>query len=175
MRACGCPGARGCACACAFSLAYPACNAYAPYCHLWPLWLHQIFRYYLINGKIFGKKLPNIKCVSWFSLQLLSKTLLVLRRIKRDTVINVKTSLTKVSVILVGFWRNLNFLDRFSGKKSSNTKFNKDPFYVSRVVSSGRTDMTKLTVAFRNFVNAPKNPRPFLSRKWGNSQICNSW
>jgi hypothetical protein len=51
------------------------------WCHLWPLWLHHIFRHYLINGAIFGKKLLNIKCVSWFSLQSLFKTFLILRRI----------------------------------------------------------------------------------------------
>jgi len=28
---------------------------------------------------------------------------------------------------------------------------------VSRFVPCGQTDMTKLTVAFRNFANAPKN------------------
>ena len=27
------------------------------YCHLWPLWLHHIFRYYLKNDMIFGKQL----------------------------------------------------------------------------------------------------------------------
>jgi hypothetical protein len=36
---------------------------------------------YLINGAIFGKKLLNIKCVFLFSLQPLSKTFLILRRI----------------------------------------------------------------------------------------------
>jgi hypothetical protein len=50
------------------SLSYPAYNAHAPYC-LRPPWLHHIFPHYLINGKIFGKKLLYIKCVFWFSLQ----------------------------------------------------------------------------------------------------------
>jgi len=53
----------------------------------------------------------------------------------------------------------LNFLERFS-KKSSNIEFDENPSSGSRVVSrgqtDGQTDMTKLTVAFRNFVNAPK-------------------
>jgi len=55
---------------CSFS--YPACNAHAPYCHLWPALLYNIFPHYLINGTIFEKKLLNTKCVFWFSLQLLS-------------------------------------------------------------------------------------------------------
>ena len=54
------------------SRTYPACNAHAPYCLL-PVWLHHIFRYYLINGTSFKKKLLNIKCVFWFSLHLLLK------------------------------------------------------------------------------------------------------
>ena len=55
------------------------------------LWLHHIFRHYLINGKIFGEKLRNIKCVFWLSMQLLFDTFLILRRIQGATVIKVKT------------------------------------------------------------------------------------
>jgi hypothetical protein len=46
------------------SLRYPACNAHAPYCHLWPASIYCIFAHYLINGTIFGgKKLLNTKCM----------------------------------------------------------------------------------------------------------------
>jgi len=46
------------------SLRYPARNAHAPYCHLWPDPLYNIFPHYLINGtKIGGKKLLNTKFV----------------------------------------------------------------------------------------------------------------
>jgi hypothetical protein len=38
-----------------------------------------------------------------FSLQLLSKTFFILRRIQRDIAINVKTSSCKVPVIIVEF------------------------------------------------------------------------
>jgi len=41
--------------------------------------------------------------------------------------------------------------------KYSNIKLHENPSSGSRVVPYGRTDMTKLTVALRNFVNAPKN------------------
>ena len=41
-------------------------------------------------------------------------------------------------------------------EKSSNIKFHENPSSESRVVPCGPTDMTKLIVAFRNFVNAPK-------------------
>ena len=40
--------------ACVCSLKYPVCNAYAQYCHLWPLRLYNIFPHYLTKGTIFG-------------------------------------------------------------------------------------------------------------------------
>ena len=46
----------------ACSLTNRECNA-PPYCHLSPPWLHHVFRHYLTNGMIFGKKLLNTKCV----------------------------------------------------------------------------------------------------------------
>jgi hypothetical protein len=41
---------------CVCSLRYPARNAHAPYCHLWPPPLHNIFPHYLINRTIFENK-----------------------------------------------------------------------------------------------------------------------
>ena len=84
---------------CACSLTNPAYNA-PPYCHLRPLWLHHVFPRYLINGTIFGRKLFNIKCVFWFSLQLLSNRCLILRRIQWVIVTNMKTSSCKVFFII---------------------------------------------------------------------------
>ena len=63
----------------ACSLVYPSCDIM--WRHLWPLSLHHIFLHYLVKGAVFGKTLLNIKCVFWFSIQLLFKTLLILRRI----------------------------------------------------------------------------------------------
>ena len=53
----------GCVC----SLRYPACKVHAPYCHLWPAALYNIF-HFLINGLILEKKVTEHKtCVSSFS------------------------------------------------------------------------------------------------------------
>jgi len=100
--------------------------------------------YYVINGKIFGNKLLDTKCLFWFPLQFLPETFLILRRIQRDIIINVQRSACKVAVILVRllhkvevFW-NSSFLDSFS--KTSNIKFHKNPSGESRVVPCGRTD-----------------------------------
>ena len=84
----------------ACSLTYPACNAHTPYC-MRSLWFHHIFRYYLINYTILIKSLLNVKCVSIFCTTYFD-IFLVIRRIQRDIVINVKTSSFIIPVILVG-------------------------------------------------------------------------
>jgi hypothetical protein len=51
----------------------------------------------------------------------------------------------------------LEFLDRFSKKFYVLNFIKIRPVEVELVHADGQTDMTKLIVAFRNFVNAPKN------------------
>jgi hypothetical protein len=108
------------------------------YCHQWPVWFYRILPH-LIKGTIFGKQLLIIKCVFWFSLQILSETLLILRRIQRDIVINVHKSLCKVPLLLSEF-NQKNFSTYFAKKKYSNITFHENPSSGSRVVSFGRTD-----------------------------------
>jgi hypothetical protein len=49
---------------CVCSLRYPACNAHAPYCHLWPARLYNIFPHYFIKMARFKKKVLEHKvCV----------------------------------------------------------------------------------------------------------------
>jgi hypothetical protein len=81
------------------------------YSHLWLLRLCSVFPHYLITLTTSGKKLLSIKFVLRFSLQLLSETFLILRRIERDMIINICWSSCKVPVILVRDERNVNFLD----------------------------------------------------------------
>ena len=82
----------------------------------------------------FRKKVIEHKMCVLIFCTILSKTFLILRRIQRDVVINVKTSSYKVSIILVGFrsWQSF--------EKNSNIKFHQNPSSGSRVVPCGRTD-----------------------------------
>jgi len=80
---------------CVCSLSYPACKTHAPYfiviCGLSgsTIFFHVI----IINGTIFWKPVLNSKYVFWICLQFLCEAFLFLRRIQRDTVINVNRSL----------------------------------------------------------------------------------
>jgi len=148
-------------CACTCRLRYPACNAHAAvlYCHLWPAPLYSIFPHYLINGTIFLKKKKIIEhkiCVLIFSI-ILSEKFIILISTVRDN-ISICWSWCKIPVILFRFWRNFNFLDTISKRNQYQISWKSvqwEPSY--SVWTDGRTDMTKLTVALRNFVNEPKN------------------
>jgi hypothetical protein len=73
---------------------------------------------------------------------------------------NVYWSSSKVPIILVKNFGKLEFSQQIF-EKYIDIKFHENPSSKSRVVSrgrkDGRTDMTKLTVAFGNFAKAPKN------------------
>ena len=58
-----------CVSVCVSNLRYPACNAHAPHCHLWPDPLYHIFPHYLVNGTTIENNLLNTKYLFWFSLQ----------------------------------------------------------------------------------------------------------
>ena len=68
---------------------------------------------------------------------------------------NVYWSSDKVAVIFVRLQLSL-FFYRQAFEKYSDTKFHENPSSWSRVVPCGKTDITKLIVAFRNFGNARK-------------------
>jgi hypothetical protein len=139
------------------SLRYPACNAHAPYCHLWSARLYNIFPYYLINGTIFevGGRLLNTKCVFWFSLQLLFEAFLILRRNERDIIKKMYIGLhVKYTLFLPDFNDARIFLTDFLTIPKHKISWKSDQWEPS---CSTRMDMMKLTATFRNFANAPKN------------------
>jgi len=140
---------------CVCSLRYPACNSLAPYCHLWPVWAYYIFLHYFINGTIFEKEKITEKIVLRLSVQLLSDTSLIVRRIQREIIKNVHWTYYSchTSIRLES--------PRQIFEKCSNTQFHNNPSNGSQVVPCGRTDrwtdrltdVTQLTFAFHNFAN----------------------
>jgi hypothetical protein len=107
---------------CICSRSNPACNAHAPYCHLWPSPLCKSFPHYLWDNVEISQhftKLHKFRKKSYwtqngflFYLQLLSKVFLILRRNWRDMIKNVYRSSCKVPFILVRFSSHVNFLER---------------------------------------------------------------
>jgi hypothetical protein len=148
---CGCEGAwaYACGCACVALLIHHATRMR----HSWRLWLQHIFRSCLIRGTIFGNKVTEHKmCVFWFSLRVLSKAFLVLSRIQRDIVTNVKSLHVKNPLFLSVFNETWIFSTDFRKKKTHvGTKL----FHADEQMDR-QTDMTKVIVAFYNFSIAPK-------------------
>jgi hypothetical protein len=66
------------ACACA-RVALSMRHAKSMRHYLWPLWLHRIFRLYLINDTIFGKTVTENRMCLWFSLKLLFEKIIFQR------------------------------------------------------------------------------------------------
>ena len=87
---------------CVCSLRYPARKAHAPYyienCGLSGC---AIFPHYLTNCKVFGQKVFKIKMCVWIFLQFSAEMFLILRRNRRDIVINVYRLSCIVSIILI--------------------------------------------------------------------------
>ena len=92
---------------CVCSLRCPASNAHVPYCHLWPVWLQNIFSTFSHKRHNFrGKKLLSLKCVLWFPLKLLSAISFILRRTERDIIKKIVFLFIKVPVIFVRYlWK----------------------------------------------------------------------
>ena len=136
---------------CVCSLRYPSCYPYAPYFHLSPARFYNIFLHYLINWRIFEKKnTENKVCVLIFSTNFVWN-FLVLRRTKRDRI--KKYIGLHVQYLLSYFIKTRIFSTDFQEILKYQISWKSVQWEPS---CSTRTDMTKLTVDFRNFVQAPK-------------------
>ena len=98
---------------CVCSLRYPAWNAHAPYCHLWPVRLYYISPLYLKTVRFSRNVVEHKMCVLILSTTLSERFLIW--RTERDAFKNVYRSSCEVPVIFVRFW-HLNFLDFFFRK-----------------------------------------------------------
>jgi len=128
------------------------------YCYLWLILLCYIFLHYFINGRFYDKKiLFDIKCVLAFSITL-SKTFLIRRRIKRN-IITIHVQYTGLRTKCPLFLPDCTKTRTFS---TEHLKFLISNFMKIRprgaefFHADGRTDMTKLIVAVRNFCKASK-------------------
>ena len=72
---------------------------------------------------------------------------------------NVHRSSRRVPVIILRFQSYMNFLDRFWKNTQIQNFMKIRPVGAELFHADGRTDMTKLKVAFRNIANAPKYNR----------------
>ena len=83
-----------CVCVCVCSLTYPACNAHAPYCTLTcglprcTVSVHITSQKARVSESVFEQK---IVLWFWFPLHLLSEKCLIIKRIRRDTAMNVQS------------------------------------------------------------------------------------
>jgi hypothetical protein len=120
------------------------------------LYGYTIFFHIISSMARFLKKEPllKIKCVFWFSLQILSETFLILRRTERYMNKNVYWYSLVVPVILV--WLIKLGLSQQVFKKKKNIKNAKLELSLSK-----RTDAMEVRVAFHNFTNAHNYWRNF--------------
>jgi hypothetical protein len=123
-----------------FSVRYPACKEHVPYCHLWPAPFYGIFPLCLTNSKIFRKeKLLNIRCVSWFSPQILSENISHSKknwvRYDQNCMLVFMYSTRYSCQILMKLEFSQHIFEIYS-----NDKFHENSSSVRQVVPCGRTE-----------------------------------
>jgi hypothetical protein len=86
-----------------------------------------------------------------FSLQILPKTFLILRRSQRDIAISVKMPLCKIPIILVRFEWKANFLDRISQKSQISNLIKIRPVGAELFHANWQTDTDRYDTANSGF------------------------
>ena len=138
---------------------HSACAAL--YFHLWLVLLCHVFQHCVINGMILGQESYWIWKVFWFSLQVLTETFIVVRKLSEMCWYMYSVGLLQVKYRYCQILWNFKLLDRFW----KNTKIRNlmKIHAVNGELSNGdgrtdrRTHTMKLIDAFRNFANASKN------------------
>jgi len=98
-----------------------------------------------------------MKRVFWFSLQLLSETILILARTERDMIKNSYRSSCKVPLLFLSDFNETSiFSTDFSKIAQMSNLMKIRPVAAKMFHADGQTDMNQI-VTFRNFANAPKN------------------
>ena len=136
---------------CVCSLRYPACNVHAPYYHLWPAPLYNIFPHFR-KKKVTEHKMGVLTFCTTF---VWNNTYFKKKWARYD-----KTCIgrnVKYPLFVSYFDETSIFLDRFS-KNSQISNFMKiRPVGAELCYADWRTErQTKLILAFRNVANAPK-------------------
>ena len=128
-------------------------------CHPWPVRFCHTSQHYLTNGTNFFQKCYWAQNAFWFSLQLLSATFLILRSIEGNTNIMYTYRCSGTVPLFLADFNETWFFSKDFRKKIKYRISRKFLQWEAKcsMRTDGRTDMTKLTVAFRNFANAPKN------------------
>jgi hypothetical protein len=127
-------------------------------CHLRPVRLYCNFPHYLINSKIFERKVFQHKIFVLIFSTNFSHIFLILKRIQWDMIKHVYSSSYKYLMSCQTFTK-LEFC-RHIFQKYPTTKFHGNAPGGSREFCArmdGRTDMTKLMKDFRNFEKGLKN------------------
>ena len=140
-------------------LRYPAWNAHVTFCHLWHVRLYYIYIFFFFalshKGTIFEGKLLNIKCMFWFSLQLLSETCLILRRTERDMIEKIYNGLrVKYPIFLSDYNATRIFSTAFRKKKKVKYQMSWKSVQVEPSCSmrtQGRTDGHETKNPFSQF------------------------
>ena len=152
---------------CVCRLRYPACNAHAPYCRLWPARLYINFPLYLYNGKIYERKLLKIKYVLIFSTNVTEK-FLILRRTERDVIKNIHLYSCNAPHFFRQILLNLELcrqiFEKYSSINSLQWRRSCSTWTDGRMDrrTDRRKDIKEVTSRFSQFRNAPKNDKSLL-------------
>jgi hypothetical protein len=119
------------------------------------------------------KNLLKIICVFWYSLQLLSKTFLILRRIHRDIIILYISLHVKCLLLLPDFKQTSIFLVNI--QTILRYQISRKSVHWERGSYMQTKKMAKQIVTFCNAANIPKNSHWHLTTTKDINFLCDTW